>query len=218
MKKIIFLTLTTVLILACGLPGTGPAPADETPTVTSTYTNTPVPTKPTPTFTPTPTLIAAATSPPTPTLSLTELAAFQVTPTPLEFKTRTPTPSTLPSGFTTVLVSETQLYYGNCEPSTVTIRAQVIDSQRVTQVTIFTRLLNISNGNMTDWDKGVIMEEIGNGVFKVDLNANWLHKKQEYYPDAWVVYQLVATDKYSRELGRSQVYSDKLKISPCAAQ
>jgi len=226
MKKAFFLSLLALTLLACSTadlvalvltptasPSPPPPPTEfptETPGVTAT--------QPTPTFTYTPTLSGQK---PTSTITVTG------TPPPTDTPEVTPTSEgaiiVLPesSGFFSVLVSEPVIYYGKCGlPAETRVTVRVTDPGKVKFVAFFMRLRSKSSGNDTGWDIGTVMQSMGDGLYSLTLNADDLHSPEpySYYKDSWLEFQLVSTDSYSREIGRSQKITDQLSLSPCSGE
>lgn len=223
MKKALFLSLLALSFLACSTadlvtlaltPTVSPSPPPP-PTMPPTDTPTITMTQPTPTFTYTPTLSGQK---PTATNTVTG------TPPPTDTPEITPTSEgaiiVLPesSGFFSVLISEPVIYYGKCGlPAEARVTVRVTDPGRVKFVAFFMRLRSKSSGNTTGWDIGTVMQSMGNGLYSLTLNADDLHGPEpySYYKDSWLEFQLVSTNSYSREIGRSQKITDQLSLSPC---
>jgi hypothetical protein len=54
----------------------------------------------------------------------------------------------------------------------------------------------------------------GGGLFSAVLTANDIDGHNNY-KDSWVRYQLVATDKNGKEIGRTKIYPESIALSPC---
>jgi len=218
MRRSAVISLLGLIALACSFsisdllpvatPGT-PLPTGS-PTVSSTPSKTPTitPTLPTPTFTDTPTLISSgptqtASSTPTSTNSIGVLVTQS-----------TATPIGLNVGFASVLISTTHIYWGACDPSQVTFTAQVTDASTAFNVVLFVRLKDSQSDDTTDWNTGIAMNDKGNGTFTFTLKAKAIDGYNSY-SSAWVFYQLVSTDKQNNNLGRTQIYTQSLALSPC---
>lgn len=226
MKKAFFLSLLTLSLLACSTadlvmllitPTASPSPLPP-PTETPTNTPTITMTQPTPTFTHTPTMIGLK-----PTATATVTGTPPATNTPEVTPTSEANIITFPeaSGFLSVLVSEPVIYYGKCGlPKEARIGVRVRDTGRVKFVAFFMRLRSKSSGNTTGWDIGTVMQPVSDGLYTLTLDADDLHKQEpySYYKDAWVEFQLVATNSYGREVARTAKITDQLSLSPCPEQ
>ena len=166
-------------------------------------------TLPTPTFTDTPTLISFG---PTQTASNTPT---ETSPIPVLVTPGTSTPPPGDTGFASVLLSATHIYWGVCDPNQVTFTAQVVDTEQVFSVVLFVRLKDQKSDDTTDWNTGIAMNGKGNGTFTYTLKAKSIDGYNSYL-NAWVYYQLVATDAGNNVLGRTAVYTQSLALSPCA--
>ncbi len=218
MRRSALISFLGLIVLACSFsisdllpaptPGT-PLPTGS-PTVSSTPSKTPTitPTLPTPTFTDTPTLISSG---PTPTASGTPTPTNSLAPLVTQSSA---TPTGLNVGFASVLISTTHIYWGVCDPSQVTFTAQVTDPATVFNVVLFVRLKDSKSDDTTDWNMGIAMNDKGNGTFTYTLKAKSIDG-YSLYSSAWVLYQLVSTDKQNNNMGRTQVYSQSLLLSPC---
>lgn len=226
MKKAFFLSLLTLSLLACSTadlvmllitPTASPSPLPP-PTETPTNTPTITMTQPTPTFTHTPTMIGLK-----PTATATVTGTPPATNTPEVTPTSEANIITFPeaTGFLSVLVSEPVIYYGKCGlPKEARIGVRVRDTGRVKFVAFFMRLRSKSSGNATGWDIGTVMQPVSDGLYTLTLDADDLHKQEpySYYKDAWVEFQLVATNSYGREVARTAKITDQLSLSPCPEQ
>lgn len=217
MKRLIL--LLPLLLIACSfsslplLPLTGP-------TLPPTLTASPVPptvtfTPPTPpTYTPTPTEIGARptdTPSETPPPSATILYMTPPTETPVP-STGVPTSASLGgTGFDSVKLTNIQIYWGNCSPNTVTLTAQVTNPGQVSDVVVFFKVRDKATGNSTGWDRGTSMDNKGDGTFSFVIDGRQLGQ----YANAWVMYQLVGTDRNSIPIARSPVFGDSLSLSSC---
>ncbi len=224
MKKAIFLSLLGLTLLACSTadlvmlvvtPTLSPSPLPpptETPSKTPTITLT----QPTPTFTYTPTLIGLR-----PTAIATVSGTPPATDTPEITSTSEGSIILFPesTGFFSALVSEPVIYYGKCNlPKQARIGVRVRDTGKVKFVAFFMRLRSKSSGNATGWDIGTVMQPVSDGLYTLTLDADDLHGPEpySYYKDAWVEFQLVATNAYGREVARTAKVTDQLSLSPCS--
>lgn len=217
MKKILVLLSASILILACGFnpeqflydPTLTPRPT-VTSTLTSTITPTFTPVTPSATYTLTPTLIGYKTITPTPAESATPTAFTpfnQITP-----DTKTPTISM--QGFVNIFLSAAEFYKKGCEPGTVKFTAQVADASSVNFVVLFVRFRSKQSGNTSEWTS-IGMQPLGNGTFAYELTPDEM-KAVNSFKNAWVEYQLVATNLDAKELGHTATFSEKLTLLDCA--
>lgn len=217
MKKITLISLCFIMTLACSF-GTFPlSPVDTpTPVFTPTDTLTPLPTStpvpPTATFTSTPTLIGYKSPTPTPKDTNTpEISGVtplsQITPDTL-------TPTVQMDGFVFVTVSQPEFYKGKiCEPSTVRITAQAGDFVTVSHVLLFVRFKSLKAERASKWTQ-IPMETIGAGTYLHDLSSDEMIE-DAYFQTAWVEYQIVATTDRGKEIGRTAIFKENLKMLEC---
>ncbi len=217
MKKKYILLLCAVLLFACTLlPAVNPAatPTREATAVpTDVPTSTPIP--PTLTFTVTPTLSGQRTRTPTASQTL-DFTPTQVTETPLFLITpNTFTPTVEMKGFVTVSVSEKEFYKtAECQPASVKFTAQAADPAGTAFVLLFVRFKSKQTGASGEWADSIAMQSIGAGTYVHDLVATEM-KGLEYFKNAWVQYQFVATNSNSREIGRTAIFSERLTLLDC---
>ena len=219
MRKIIILSTVTISLLACSvsslpfLPQAAPIPATETPIPFPTETFTPpIP----PTYTFTPTMIGAVPTA-TPTASLIPTKTFfYLTPptetfTPPPTSAFTPTVSLVGTGFNWVNLSTDVIHWGSCDPHTVIVTAEVSDPAQVHSVEFFVRFRDKKTGEATPWDIGTTMDEPNDGSFTITLDSAGM----THFTDAWIVYQLVASNTATKYEARTPVFADKLTLSAC---
>jgi hypothetical protein len=213
MKNLIILLLCSIVVAACSVLSPGP-----TPTLAPTLTNTRTPapsataTVPTQTFTNTPTLIVAPrTNTPTADTSITQTVA-----TPLVLITPdTVTPSPKMTGFISVLVSEKEFYKGKkCEPSSVNFTAQVSEPGRSAYVVLFLRFKGKRSGVTSVWTS-LKMNSKGAGTFSYDLTSDEMIGVASFSSNPWVEYQLVTTESNTHEIGRTDIFSERLSLLDC---
>ena len=222
MKKILALTLCVILAACSAIPPellsvlftpTAPPPTKVvTPTITPTIT----PTLPTPTFTSTPTMIGAK---PTPTETVMPTIDLSATVTPTSV-TETPGPTMTATvtqkygGFASVFISVDQIYYGACEPTETVITASVQDTQNVTNMVAFFRLVDKVTLKATDWNPAMSMKDNGGGNFTLTLRSTDIvdYKK---YTGVWISYQLVGADKVGNPIARTQIVTDSITLMAC---
>jgi hypothetical protein len=182
-----------------------------TPTLTSTITPTNIPTFTativTPTFSLTPTLAGQRT----PTLTLE--------PTLTVKPSETPVPPTLTStvamqGFVTVFTSRADFFKaGICEPTSVKFTAQAANAAGTAFVVLFVRFKSRQTGATSEWTS-ITMQRLNPGTFVHDLVASEM-KGVDSFPNAWVQYQLVATDSKTNEIGRTAIFDERLSVLNC---
>ncbi len=222
MKKISVFLICAVLLSACSMPLAQflgrPATSTPAPTFTNTPTDMPTftPTVPTPTFTVTPTLVGQKKKTSTPNASPTQLIFTPLSVTSL--------PSTTPvvlvtqvkmPGFFSISVSDEVFYKGTeCLPVSVKFTAQVADPEKVAFVLLFVRFKSKQTGVTSEWTDSILMQSISVGTFTHDLVPLEM-KGRDYFENAWVQYQLVAQDSNSKELGRTDVFSERLTLLEC---
>jgi hypothetical protein len=210
MKRIIFSLLIILLLSACSF-GQDASPPAPPATETLAPPPTPTPVTPTPTFTATPTL--SGFIPPTPTVEDTATPVSSVTPlgflTPL-----TSTPTVQMDGFVSIVFSPPIFYKGTvCIPSTVDFRVQVANPAQVSEVRFFARFKSMTAERYGKWTN-LGMESFGAGTYLFELSSNMIFEEQ-YFNTAWVQYQLVAITSSGKELGRTEVFKEKITMLEC---
>jgi hypothetical protein len=224
MKRLAFLASIGLLLAGCSytdyLPGAAsplPPPPTATATVymTPTETATITPTQPTPTFTSTPTFIYP-NGRPAPSLTPSPLPTlWRATGSAPALSPNLPGQA-LPSlgPFASVLMSGPKLYWGSCEPSSITATAKVAAGMPVHSVLIFLRLQDTNSPDTTQWGGGAIMQRQGGGLFTYDLTAKSFEHYRNY-KSAWGQYQFVALDSSLHRIGATGQYLSNLTIQPC---
>ena len=216
MKNKIPLLIAALISFACSVGQFMPLAATPTPVPTETITHTPLPTStpitPTLTFTSTPTLIGFKT--PTLTLQATEIPTLSSV-TPLALITpNTLTPTVQLDGLIFVNASETEIYKGaECEPFMVKITAQVIDRDKVSHVLLFARFKSLTSDRASKWTN-IEMGTIGAGTYIHDLTSDQM-LEDAFFQTAWIEYQIVLTNTVGREIGRSAIFKEKIKMLEC---
>ena len=211
MKKIYICLVCAVLSFSCSVltPLATPTPV---PTSTNIPTDVPssTPTIPTSTFTNTPTLVGIKTETPTPEFTFTPDAVASL----FLFTPNTPTPSPQMTGFLAVNVSEKEFYKGNqCQPTSVKFTAQVSDIINTAYVDLFVRFKSKQSDAASEWTR-ISMDTIGAGTFLHDLTAEEM-KGGVSFQNPWVQYQFVATKANAREIGRTDIFSERLSLLEC---
>lgn len=188
-----------------------PAPAS-TATMTATTTQTPTATL-TPSASATPTIMRFPTRDP-------DLPTETVAPIPLFIGMNTATPFVPPAafrpgaGFALVSVADNKIYWGICKPNKTTITARVEDPEEVISVVIFTQVKSAKEEDYTPWTTGNVMFNHGDGTFSYRMEANEI-EGHNHYKNSWARFQLVATNMDGEEVGRTQVYTEVVALSPC---
>ncbi|MCA2001313.1 MAG: hypothetical protein LDL51_05575 [Chloroflexi bacterium] len=222
MKKIFALLIPVFFFSACAVAGNPLSPPTSVPSSTPTNTPTPAPTLtptvPSPTFTSTPTPIRLDTKTPVPAAD---------TPTPLVLTLTMPGVTLLPTytpvalvpqvpipGFVSVSASDEVFYKGSkCEPSSVKFTAQVSDAANAAFVVLFVRFKSKQSGVTSEWTS-ITMETNGIGTFTHELFPLEM-KAVDGFENAWVQYQLVATDSNSKQIGRTGIFDERLSLLNC---
>jgi hypothetical protein len=215
MRRLYLMMVLAILIQACaGMSAKTPAPI---PTAMATYTliNTLAPPS-TPSLTPSPTIVHIPTVDPNqPTVTFVPIPIYigknTATPlAPLVF----PTPTKPGPGFLSVLISEKKIQWGSCKPNKTKILAQVENPEDVYSVIIFVQVKSAIKEDYTPWTNGDTMERHSDGTFSYLLNANTT-RGHNHYKNSFVRFQLVATNTMGEEIGRTQIFTNEISLSPC---
>ncbi|MCL4268909.1 MAG: hypothetical protein KJZ72_05165 [Anaerolineales bacterium] len=214
MKKLQAFLILALFSLSCSMGQIIPMGPTATPVPTETLTFTPLPTAtpvtPTLTFTPTPTLIGFKTITPTPTITDTPLASE--TPTQVVLDTLTPTVQM--DGFLFVNVSVNEFYKGAiCEPSTVRISAQLVSQTDIKYVLLFARFKSLTSERASKWTN-IPMQTIGAGTYYHDLSSDQM-LEDAFFQTSWVEFQVVSTTESGREIGRTAIFKERIKMLAC---
>jgi hypothetical protein len=223
MKKISIFLICTILLSACSMTvneflGITPTPTvPPPPTQTNIPTDTPIftPTVPTPTFTLTPTLVGQKTKTSTPEFTPTELILSPVpltvlpSQTPVIFLLQTPIP-----GFLKILVSDAEFYKRKeCLPLSVKFTVQVDKPSNVAFVVLFVRFKSKVSGVTSKWTS-IPMQSVGVGTYEYVLSASDM-KAVDSFENAWVEYQIVSTDANIMQVGKTDIFSERLALLNC---
>jgi len=217
MNKIIVLLICACFTASCSLGGLILQPVSSpTPRATSTKTYTPIPSvtpvTPTLTFTLTPTLSGLKSA--TPTLEFSPTTESSITPLAL-ITPNTPTATIQMEGFVSVIVSSTEFYRGtSCFPSSVKFSAQVANAGLVDQVSLAARFTSKTSGNSGSWSY-FNMQPVGGGTYSYELTAATI-KGDTLYRNPWVDYQFIAITSTLKEVGRTEVFKERLSLLECA--
>lgn len=218
MKKIFSVSILIFLTLACSFEQVAllpPPTSSPSPTLTKTYTPIPsaTPATPTLTFTSTPTLSGQKTPTPEQSPTVTFTPVISVTPFAL-LGLNSPTPAPQMDGFVSVLVSRYEFFKGStCEPSSVEFTVQVADPVKVKYVLLFARFKSMRAERYGKWTS-IPMQSVGVGTYIYDLRSSDV-LEEVYFQTAWVEYQLVATNQAGREVGRTDIFKEKLAMREC---
>ncbi len=216
MRKLLLVLFLSGLLSGCSFSlipeSTNPSPTAKTPFVPVQPSETPTstPTVPSPTYTLTPTPLggeptAIETGTPTITPEIIQLVLGGSL-----------TETSFVQGFVSVLLSASQIYWGECDlPHSVILTAQVNEPGRVADVSLFMRLKNKTSQAHTDWDSGVLMTDQSNGTFVFTIDPEDI-RYYFNYSNAWVQMQLITLDGSLRILDRSPVFAESLGLSACA--
>ena len=221
MKNFLILLACAMLLSACSMTVGQFLGAPPTPTAVPTFTSTPTdkptftPTVPTPTYTLTPTLVGLKTKTSTPNFTPTELLLTPLdvlalpSATPILLVTQVPMP-----GFVSISISDAAFYKGKaCLPVSVKFTAQAADPARTAFVVLFVRFKSKQSGATSEWTS-ITMENNQVGTFTHDLVPQEM-KALDLFENAWVQYQLVATDADSELIGRTDIFSERLTLLEC---
>lgn len=221
MKKIFNSLILVFLFSACAVAGNPLSPPASVPSPALTNTPTPAPTLtptvPSLTFTSTPTPIRRGANTPaadTPTsvpLILTMPGVTLLpTYTPVALVPQVPIP-----GFVSVSASEEVFYKGSkCQPASVQFKAQASDAANTAFVVLFVRFKSKQSGVTSEWTS-ITMQTNGIGTFTHELFPLEM-KAVDGFENAWVQYQLVATDANAKQIGRTGIFDERLSLLNCA--
>jgi hypothetical protein len=212
MKFYFVIPFCAILIAACSLfPTATPTVVIPTRRNTSTPLPSGTPTVPSVTFTTTPTLIVFPKTD-TPTV---DLALTQATDTPIILVTpSTPTVSPLMKGFISVQVSDKEFFKDKrCQPTSVKFTVQVSEPARSAYVVLFVRLKGKFTGVTSEWTS-ITMDTKGAGTFTHVLTADEILGVASFQ-NPWVEYQLVTTQSNTIEVGRTDIFGQRLTLSDC---
>jgi len=95
----------------------------------------------------------------------------------------------------------------------VKFTAQAIDTVNTAYVVLFVRFKSKQSDVSSGWTS-IKMDTIGAGTFVHDLTAEEM-KGGVSFQDPWVQYQFVATKANTREIGRTDIFSERLSLLEC---
>jgi hypothetical protein len=78
-------------------------------------------------------------------------------------------------------------------------------------VEFFVRFRDKKTGEATGWDMGTTMENPNTGSYTITLDSVGM----THFTDAWIVYQLVASNTATNYVARTPVFAEKLTLSAC---
>jgi hypothetical protein len=117
-------------------------------------------------------------------------------------------------GFVNVFISDPEFFKpGVCEPRTVKITAQVANAAGTAFVVLFVRFKSKQTEATSEWTS-ITIKPLNPGTFVHDLTPQEM-KGVDFFTNAWVQYQFVATDSKSNEIGRTGVFSERLSLLDC---
>jgi hypothetical protein len=192
------------------------------PTPGPTLTNTPTamltstPTVPSPTFTASPTMMGQTLKSSTPFSSPTPLMLTQPGIIPMSSSTPVALVTQVKmKGFVSVAVSDAEFYKGTeCLPVSTKITAQVADAVNTAFVVLFVRFKSKQTGTTSEWTS-IGMQPIGIPGFYAHELVPQEMKAINLFENAWVQYQIVATDANSSEVGRTDIFGERLTLLEC---
>ena len=214
MKKLIPLLLA-VALSACSLGPLSLVPTS-TPEPTQTNTSTPqpsaTPVTPTLTFTLPPTLVGIKTATSTP--AITDTPTLGPTNTPFIVTPLFILPTVRMDGFVSVNISLNEIYKAKgCQPSTVRVTVQVASLEGLGYVLLFARFKSLRAERASKWTN-IPMTPVGAGTFIYDLSSDQM-LEDAYFEESWIEYQIVSTTESGKEIGRTDIFKERLKMLQC---
>ena len=88
------------------------------------------------------------------------------------------------------------------------------DPEEVISVVIFVQVKSMKKEDYTPWTTGDVMFNHRDGTFSYTLIGSKI-EGHNHYRNSWVRFQLVATDDKGEEIGRTQIYTEVIDLSPC---
>jgi hypothetical protein len=118
-------------------------------------------------------------------------------------------------GFVLVTISQNEIYKAKgCEPSTVRVTAQVDSVARIGYVLLFVRFKSLKAERASKWTS-IPMSSFGAGTYIHDLSSSQM-MEDAYFETSWIEYQIVSTTKAGTEIGRTDIFKERLKMLACA--
>ena len=113
------------------------------------------------------------------------------------------------TGITVRVASLDHFYYGKgaCLPTTLTLQVSFSDPSQFSDMLLFFRLKDKVGGGTTPWNEGVVMSPLGSGNYEYNLASTSIPGYASY-PEAWLLYQFVATGPGGSVLLRSDVFGN----------
>jgi hypothetical protein len=139
---------------------------------------------------------------------------ISASPTPAPTEASTAIPAEGPS-FSQPGLSVDHFYSGGagCGPLDEKFQIGVSGPGQVSSVVLFFHLEDKAGTGSTPWNDGVAMDSLSEGKYGYDLLSKTVPAFNTY-PEAWLVYQFVATGSGGTVLLRSQAFSD-VTLSMC---
>lgn len=160
-------------------------------------------------------IITSGTITPTLTQTSTPTITSTLTHTPTETQTPTAT-ATQPSELALInpFRSTTTLFYGGCEPGSLTLMIQATLPEEVEYMYLFYKLQDKDTGEQTASSGGSWMTKTGVDTWTITLQGAEIQNDKKY-DDAWFIYQFISQGP-DKELTRSQQYSD-VTLAACSS-
>lgn len=118
-------------------------------------------------------------------------------------------------GFVSVAVSDAEFYKGKkCPPVSTKITAQVSDLANTAFVVLFVRFRSKLTGATSEWTS-IGMQPAGTPGFYTHELVPLEMKGLDAFENAWVEYQIVATDPNTKEVGRTGIFKEQLTLLEC---
>jgi hypothetical protein len=118
-------------------------------------------------------------------------------------------------GFISITASNEVFYKGKvCQPGSTKFTAQVSNAASTAFVVLFVRFKSKLTGSTSEWTSITMQSNAVPGSFSHELFPLEM-KALDYFENAWVEYQLVSTDANSNELGRTDIFTERLTLSEC---
>ncbi|HEY3312180.1 MAG TPA: hypothetical protein VGK00_11125 [Anaerolineales bacterium] len=150
--------------------------------------------------------------PPTAEPSATAIPiASAIVQTPTQQITTTPdSPET--DGLFQKITQSTDILHTQCDPLEI-IFDVTVNSSEITNVVFFFRMKDKASGMVIPWSNGESMRSAGNGTFEFIFRSSAIPNEARYN-EAWVQYQFVGVDRNLKNIGHSQIFSEKLTFKP----
>ena len=179
------------------------------------------------TASPTSTLAVGETRLPTDTPTITLTPTIASTRTPFASRTSTHRPtitfpapvfglSTLGSSiFSPIQISGGLIQWGRCGgPESINITVRVAKTKGLYYVLLFLRLQDKYSSLGTEWGAGAIMSG-DKAVYTYTVTVDNISRYQDF-DDAWLQYQIIASDSRLNHLGSTIVHYNQISITHCA--